>query len=102
MCGISYITLQNSSKKTKLLTVNDYWLRQLTICPSMSVEKALIISKHFPSMRSLTEFYRSKMKEAKLNGEILDITQVLHNEIIDFPKALSTQLSLFFKDAITS
>lgn len=66
----------------------------------MSVEKALLISKSFPSLRSLTEFYRSKMDEAKSNGKVFDITQLLYNEITDFPKTLSAQLSLFFKDAL--
>lgn len=100
MCGISFTALQDASKKTKILTIQDYWLRQLTVCPSMSIERAQIISKHFPSMRSLTEFYRSKMDEAKCNDKIFNISHILHNEIDDVPKALSAQLSLFFKDAI--
>uniref|UniRef100_A0A915CYC6 Crossover junction endonuclease MUS81 n=1 Tax=Ditylenchus dipsaci TaxID=166011 RepID=A0A915CYC6_9BILA len=97
MYGPSFSALQDASRKTKMLTVSDCWLRQLTVCPMMSAERAQQVSMLFPTMRSLVEFYRKNSKSA----EPVDPATLLQREFPDtIPRSLSAQLSLFFSHAV--
>lgn len=98
ICGPSFTAFQDAGRKTKMLTVQDCWLRQLTVCPLMSVERAKLISDHFPSFRSLAEFYRNKKEKAHTNSTLFDPSLLLHEEINEVPRALSAQLSVFFME----
>lgn len=97
MCGSSFETLQNESRKMKVFSVHDCWIRQLTVCPLMSTEKAKLIANHFPTLRTLATFYKRKVDEAKEAGRTLNFPALLHDEINDVPKSLSAQMALFFE-----
>jgi len=91
MFGQSFSSLQDASRKTKTLTVSDCWLRQLTVCPLLTAERAKQISTIFPTMRAMIEFYRRN----RANGD--DVSLLLHKEYPDaISRSLSAQLSLFF------
>ncbi|KAI1731608.1 ERCC4 domain-containing protein [Ditylenchus destructor] len=97
MYGPSFSYLQDSSRKTKTLTVSDCWLRQLTVCPMVSTERAVQISAIFPTMHSIVEFYRNRANAADSG----DITMLLHNEYPEtISKSISAQLSKFFCSAL--
>lgn len=97
MYGPSFSYLQDASRKTKTLTVSDCWLRQLTVCPMVSTERAVQISAIFPTMHSMVEFYRNRAKAVDSG----DITMLLHNEYPEaISKSLSAQLAQFFCSAL--
>ncbi|KAI1731611.1 ABC transporter domain-containing protein [Ditylenchus destructor] len=97
MYGPSFSYLQDASRKTKTLTVSDCWLRQLTVCPMVSTERAVQISAIFPTMHSMVEFYRNRANAADSG----DITMLLHNEYPEaISKSISAQLSQFFCSAL--
>lgn len=95
MVGQSFGYLQDESRKTKTITVSDCWLRQLTVCPMMSVEKAQLVVERFPTLRALTEFYRQN----RLSGTPVEPSDLLSNAIPQIPKSLSRQLAMFFASA---
>ncbi|KAH7727802.1 ERCC4 domain containing protein [Aphelenchoides avenae] len=95
MVGQSFGYLQDESRKTKTITVSDCWLRQLTVCPMMSVERAQLVVERFPTLRALTEFYRQN----RLSGTPVEPSDLLSNAIPQIPKSLSRQLAMFFASA---
>ncbi|KAF7639063.1 ERCC4 domain-containing protein [Meloidogyne graminicola] len=77
--GPSFENLQEKSKKPKPISISDCWLRQLTVCPGMSLEKARAIQQRFPTFLSLVQFF----KDGKvLNQEIptmgVSVTRILN------------------------
>lgn len=90
MVGLSFEAFQDESLKTKTSTVKDLWLRQLTVCPRMSVEKARVVAESFPTFRLLAEFYQNHR-----NG-LTSPEQLLYEAIPTVPRSLSQQLSAFF------
>lgn len=70
--------------------VADCWLRQLTVCPGVSVEKAQLIRQRFPTFRAFVEFYRK--------GDPMD-GQILVNECSLLTLATSKQLLAFLQRA---
>uniref|UniRef100_A0A7E4URL2 Crossover junction endonuclease MUS81 n=1 Tax=Panagrellus redivivus TaxID=6233 RepID=A0A7E4URL2_PANRE len=88
--GLSYESLQSEFRKTKTITVTDLFLRQLTVCPQLSVEKARVIVERFPTMRTLVDFYR----QARDRGDNQDL--ILHETLPQIGKALSRSVAQFF------
>ncbi|KAI6182830.1 Crossover junction endonuclease MUS81 [Aphelenchoides bicaudatus] len=88
--GHSFAWLQSESQKTKEISVSDCFLRQLTVCPKMSTNKAYEIVRQFPTLRSLRNLY----KNCNLN---IPLEKVLNTHIPTIPSSLSTQLGQFFK-----
>lgn len=55
-----------ASKKTKPLTVRDLLVRQLTVCPGVTADRATAITGHFPTFALLTAaFARCKTEEER-------------------------------------
>uniref|UniRef100_A0A914HLG3 Crossover junction endonuclease MUS81 n=1 Tax=Globodera rostochiensis TaxID=31243 RepID=A0A914HLG3_GLORO len=56
--GPPFDVFQEQCKKAHAVTVSDCWLRQLTVCPGISVDRAQMVRSRFPTFRSLVEFCR--------------------------------------------
>ncbi|CAK5079761.1 unnamed protein product [Meloidogyne enterolobii] len=84
--GPSFETLQEKSKKPKPISISDCWLRQLTVCPGMSLEKAKLIQQRFPTFGSLIKFYKDE-------GDI-------NEEIPTLPESITKTLNVFMKNAL--
>jgi hypothetical protein len=114
--GHSFAWTQNESLKTKEISVSDCFLRQLTVCPQMSTNKAGDVVRLFPTMRALHNLYKNCDPciplENVLNTHVPSIPQgkILTHKKIDcfvliflcvkiyhFNLALSTQFGQFFK-----
>uniref|UniRef100_A0AC35GUU2 Crossover junction endonuclease MUS81 n=1 Tax=Panagrolaimus sp. PS1159 TaxID=55785 RepID=A0AC35GUU2_9BILA len=92
--GLSFTSLQSESRKTKTITVSDLFIRQLTVCPLMTVEKARVVAERFPTFSSLYDFYRQNQclpAHQRRDPELL-----MHETIPQIGKALSRQLTAFF------
>jgi ERCC4-type nuclease len=92
--GLSFASLQSESRKTKTITVSDLFIRQLTVCPLMSIEKARVIVERFPTFYSLANFYRQNQSlplDQRQDPEFL-----MHETLPQIGKALSRQIMLFF------
>uniref|UniRef100_A0A914LVL6 Crossover junction endonuclease MUS81 n=1 Tax=Meloidogyne incognita TaxID=6306 RepID=A0A914LVL6_MELIC len=85
--GPSFETLQEKSKKPKPISISDCWLRQLTVCPGMSLEKAKLIQQRFPTFRSLIQFYKDEGKD-------------INEEIPTLPESITKILNVFMKSAL--
>ncbi|KAI6203332.1 hypothetical protein M3Y94_00543800 [Aphelenchoides besseyi] len=88
--GRSYAWLQDESRKTKEITVQDCFLRQLTVCPQMSTNKARDVVLRYPSLRSLRQLYRNSVPNIPLDD-------VLSQSVPSIPQSISRQMGLFFK-----
>ncbi|KAL7076858.1 hypothetical protein ACQ4LE_003611 [Meloidogyne hapla] len=84
--GTSFENLQEKSKKPKPISISDCWLRQLTVCPGMSLERAKLIHQHFPTFRSLIQFYKDEKK-------------LINQEIPTLPESITKILNSFMKSA---
>jgi len=87
ICGPPFALLQDEGRKTKTITVSSCWMRQLTVCPGMSAEKAQLVCSRFPTFRSLVELYRHSVGDGPL---------LLHERIPQIPSSLSAQIYQFF------
>jgi hypothetical protein len=92
--GPAFKSLQENCKKPTARMVSDCWLRQLTVCPGMSVEKAQIIRQRFPTFRTIVEFYRKRAAIEPVDE------QVLVNECTLLTMATSKQLNTFLQRAL--
>ncbi|KAI6241423.1 Crossover junction endonuclease MUS81 [Aphelenchoides fujianensis] len=91
LSGHSFAWLQDESRKTKEITVQDCFLRQLTVCPQLSAMKARDVANRFPSLRSLYLLYKNAAPNVPLE-------EVLGQAVPSIPPAVSKQMSLFFAD----
>lgn len=73
-------------------SVRQVFAKQLTVCPQMSIEKALIITQKFPNMKSLWDLYINNNKKSVT--ERVDPKLLLNKEISQIPPSLSAQVSL--------
>jgi len=92
--GLSFTSLQSEFKKTKSITVSDLFLRQLTVCPLVSVDKAKVIVERFPTWKSLVDFYRFN-KQLPMHQR-KDPELLIHETLPQISKAMSRQLAQFF------
>lgn len=84
---MSFEKFQKTSKKTQCRSVKDVFLRQLVVCPQISVRKASLIVDRFPSFAALTVFYASLPKEQRataLSEKFLGITKGASANIAKF------------------
>lgn len=75
---MSFEKFQKMSKKTQCRNVKDVFLRQLVVCPQISVQKASLIVDYFPSFAALAGFYASLPKQHRaiaLSEKLLGITK---------------------------
>uniref|UniRef100_A0A0K0ECN2 Crossover junction endonuclease MUS81 n=1 Tax=Strongyloides stercoralis TaxID=6248 RepID=A0A0K0ECN2_STRER len=92
--GPDFKKYQDKNKKSVSESVRQVFTKQLTVCPQMSIEKALIITQKFPNMKSLWDLYiRNNQKSVT---ERVDPKLLLNKEISQIPPSLSAQVSLFF------
>uniref|UniRef100_A0A914CBM3 Crossover junction endonuclease MUS81 n=1 Tax=Acrobeloides nanus TaxID=290746 RepID=A0A914CBM3_9BILA len=94
MVGLSFTSFQKEGLKTTTITVKDLWIRQLTVCPRMSVEKAKMIAHRFPTFRLLSEFYRKNRESVSPIAP----EQLMSETIPGIPRSLSQQLAAFFSN----
>ncbi|CAD5209828.1 unnamed protein product [Bursaphelenchus xylophilus] len=87
--GQSFSTFQDESKKTKEVTVSDCFLKQLTVCPRVSTNKAKEIVARFPSLRALRSLYSRGFSQVSHEDK-------LQNAMPTIPASVSRQVSLFF------
>uniref|UniRef100_A0A0N5BP97 Crossover junction endonuclease MUS81 n=1 Tax=Strongyloides papillosus TaxID=174720 RepID=A0A0N5BP97_STREA len=92
--GPDFKRYQDKNKKTVSQSVRQVFARQLTVCPQMSVEKALVVTQKFPTMKSLWDLYRNNNKKSLT--ERVDPKLLLNKEISQIPPSLSAQVSIFF------
>ncbi|MCP9260909.1 hypothetical protein DINM_004311 [Dirofilaria immitis] len=74
-------------EKTNCRNVKDVFLRQLVVCPQISVQKASIIVDRFPSFAALRLFYASLPKEQRaeaLSEQFLSITKTASANMAKF------------------
>lgn len=93
--GPSFEEFQETCKKPKPITVSDCWLRQLTVCPGMSIDRAQLIRQRFPSFPALTQFYKSNR-----TGNTEEDQKLLSMRIPLLPTSISKQLHTFFNQAL--
>uniref|UniRef100_A0AC35TYE0 Crossover junction endonuclease MUS81 n=1 Tax=Rhabditophanes sp. KR3021 TaxID=114890 RepID=A0AC35TYE0_9BILA len=92
--GPNYTHYQDKNKKTKPLTVREIFAKQLTVCPQMSIDKALLIAQRFPNFKSLFKLYQ--LNNTKGEGQRTCPKVLLNKHISQIPVSLSTQVSVFF------
>ncbi|CEF66324.1 Crossover junction endonuclease MUS81 [Strongyloides ratti] len=92
--GPDFKRYQDKNKKSVSESVRQVFAKQLTVCPQMSIEKALIITQKFPNMKSLWDLYINNNKKSVT--ERVDPKLLLNKEISQIPPSLSAQVSLFF------
>lgn len=81
---------QKISKKTQHRCVKDVFLRQLIVCPQMSVQKASLVTDRFPSFAALTNLYSSIPKEQRAT--------VLSENVPGITKGISATMAKFFAE----
>uniref|UniRef100_A0AAF5Q0R0 [histone H3]-lysine(36) N-trimethyltransferase n=1 Tax=Wuchereria bancrofti TaxID=6293 RepID=A0AAF5Q0R0_WUCBA len=87
LTGMSFEKFQKTSKKTQRRSVKDVFLRQLVVCPQISIQKAAHIVDRFPSFAALTVFYSSLPKNQRataLSENFLGITKSVSAHIAKF------------------
>ncbi|CAD5206741.1 unnamed protein product [Bursaphelenchus okinawaensis] len=86
--GQSFAAFQDESKKTKVLTVADCFLKQLTVCPGMSSSKAKDVVSRFPSMTALRSLYQTAPpfanREDILKDSVPSVTQSVSKHVSRF------------------
>uniref|UniRef100_A0A914ZKL6 Crossover junction endonuclease MUS81 n=1 Tax=Parascaris univalens TaxID=6257 RepID=A0A914ZKL6_PARUN len=65
MKGMSFESFQRYSKKTQRRSVKEVFMRMLTVCPRMTVEKASLVVAQYPSLSALTRLYESTPLEQR-------------------------------------
>uniref|UniRef100_F1L3B7 Crossover junction endonuclease MUS81 n=1 Tax=Ascaris suum TaxID=6253 RepID=F1L3B7_ASCSU len=86
--AMSFESFQRYSKKTQRRSVKEVFMRMLTVCPRMTVEKASLVVAQYPSLSALTRLYESTPLEQR--------PLLLAEAVPGIPKALSKQLAFFF------
>jgi len=66
-----------------------------TVCPLMSIDRALQIYTRFPTFRSLADFYRNNRRGSSPG---MDPSLLLPSAVPQISKSLSAQVALFFKE----
>lgn len=85
---MSFESFQRYSKKTQRRSVKEVFMRMLTVCPRMTVEKASLVVAQYPSLSALTRLYESTPLEQR--------PLLLAEAVPGISKALSKQLAFFF------
>uniref|UniRef100_A0A0N4ZER0 Crossover junction endonuclease MUS81 n=1 Tax=Parastrongyloides trichosuri TaxID=131310 RepID=A0A0N4ZER0_PARTI len=88
--GPDFNKYQDKNKKSVSETVRQVFAKQLTVCPQMSIEKALLITQKFPNMKSLWDLYT--INNNKKPSERVDPKLLLNREISQIPPSLSAQI----------
>ncbi|VDN24660.1 unnamed protein product [Gongylonema pulchrum] len=88
LVGMSFEDFQKQSKKTQRRSVKDIFLRQLLVCPQMSIQKASLVTDRFPSFASLTRLYSSLPKEQRATA--------LSENVPGISKGASANMAKFF------
>ncbi|KAI3421959.1 hypothetical protein GPALN_012497 [Globodera pallida] len=91
--GPPFDVFQEQCKKAHAVTVSDCWLRQLTVCPGISVDRAQLVRSRFPTFRSLVEFCRDNNS---IDGELTAIGR----ELPQLSAAVCKNLQTFFRRAM--
>ncbi|CAG9533362.1 unnamed protein product [Cercopithifilaria johnstoni] len=90
LSGMSFEKFQKTSKKTQCRSVKDVFLRQLVVCPQISVRKASLIVDRFPSFATLAGFYASLPKQHRATA--------LSEKLLGITKDASTNLAKFYSE----
>ncbi|KAL3083277.1 hypothetical protein niasHS_011079 [Heterodera schachtii] len=98
--GPPFDLFQQESKKAHAATVSDYWVRQLTVCPGVSTDRARIIRNRFPTFRSFVEFCRENSTDK--NSIRDDYSSAIGVELPQLSAAATKNLMTFFRQAMTN
>uniref|UniRef100_A0A0R3RUS6 Crossover junction endonuclease MUS81 n=1 Tax=Elaeophora elaphi TaxID=1147741 RepID=A0A0R3RUS6_9BILA len=90
LTGMSFEKFQKTSKKTQCRTVKDVFLRQLVVCPQISVQKASLIVDRFPSFAALAGFYASLPKQHRATA--------ISEKLLCINKGASANLAKFYSE----
>lgn len=78
------------NRKTKNLTTDDIWMKQLMTIRGVSGEKAMVLSKHFKSLMDFIEKLEAAGTEENQIKLIMNCSQASHRR--QFGKALAKQI----------